>query len=540
MERKRPAVQSPYFLLAVFALLYGVFFRDNSRPAALPALCLVLAAGCLLLIFQADTRAKRIRALCLTAVFAVLCVFIYQSETQFIALAALFALAPVCLTIKWKREKTLTEDKIAALILLSGILLRLLYVLYTSCIIRQHDVGRNGMGYGHIGYIQYILSHGFRLPAFDMNPISVSQFSHPPLHHFLAAIWVRVQMALGLGMNDALESVQVLTLTYAALSMVAASKLLKALGLKGRALYAALALVSFSPGLIFAAGSINNDGLMTMFVLFTLLNGVLWYQKPTVGRIAATALTLAGAVLSKASGIFAALPLAYLFLVKLIKERRHPAAVIRQYALFLLLAVPLSLSYLTYCNLRWGMPFNYVLRMSTHSDLYIGGYSTFERLFSFDRAQLRAVYVTLRGEHQDYNLPLTFLKQCVFEEYTLSNQPDSVLMNVSRALFLTNALMLGAMLVNLARVTIKRLRDKTIDSAPWIAQVLYGAALMVFYVLFCFDYPFTSTPSIRYILTGIPLCAAALCLDGPHARFRHGLAWTFSVLSLAQFLLLAV
>lgn len=79
--------------------------------------------------------------------------------------------------------------------ILMGILIRLLYVLYTPYTVGQHDTGFIGDEGGHIPYIEYCLRGEPVFHQFDSR--LRTQFYHPPLHHLASALFVKGNLALG-------------------------------------------------------------------------------------------------------------------------------------------------------------------------------------------------------------------------------------------------------------------------------------------------------------------------------------------------------
>ena len=160
-------------------------------------------------------------------------------------------------------------------------------MLYTDISVRQHDVGNFDMEIGHCGYIRYFYEN-FNLPDFDVR--NYWQFYHPPFLHIIAALWMRLQTFLGIDYYAAGENVQILTLFYSSICMVLSYKIFRQLGLKGRGLVCAVAIVAFCPTFYIMAGSVNNDILSIAFMLAAVLNTLYWYKNPTFPRIMAISL----------------------------------------------------------------------------------------------------------------------------------------------------------------------------------------------------------------------------------------------------------
>ena len=108
-----------------------------------------------------------------------------------------------------KTNKIITAHEIAkenrarminmGVIVLSAII-RLWYILITDVGVRQHDLGTSTSLYdniinpGHLGYVEYLVKFK-ALP--DFNPFSVFSYYHPPLHHIVAAFFLKAADILG-------------------------------------------------------------------------------------------------------------------------------------------------------------------------------------------------------------------------------------------------------------------------------------------------------------------------------------------------------
>ena len=197
LMKRRGILKNPAFFLTAGLLLYGVLFRDNDSPPLLPSGALLIALAVFAVVVLAAPGKRRLIAALYGAVGLGLLYCVYQTAYPYLALLMLGLLPLAYAAVRLKRKGLLTDEKAALLILLSAMLLRVIYVLYTSVVLRQYDVTYNGSGIGHIGYIQYILENGFRFPALDMDPRAVYQFYHPPLHHYISAVFVKLRLLLG-------------------------------------------------------------------------------------------------------------------------------------------------------------------------------------------------------------------------------------------------------------------------------------------------------------------------------------------------------
>ena len=202
----------------------------------------------------------------------------------------------------------------------SGMFLKLAYVLYTAVWTRQHDVVDFGTGEGHAGYIEYILQN-HALPDFD--PRTVWAFFHPPLHHIIAALWMKISLYAGLAYRQAQENIQALTLCYIGAVMLFSYFICRELGLKKWGMRAAMLLISFHPVYIILSGSINNDALSLALTAAALYFAVIWYKNPGIPVIHLLAACIGLAMMAKLSGGMIALAVGALFLLKFITDRTN-------------------------------------------------------------------------------------------------------------------------------------------------------------------------------------------------------------------------
>lgn len=421
------------------------------------------------------------------------------------------------------------------LLLAAGFALRVLYVLYTGHTTRQHDVWSFGEGGGHCGYIEFLYEN-MKLPDFDVR--TVDQFYHPPLHHFLAACWMRLLTALGATFAEACESVQMLTLFYSSLCMVITYRILHELGLSGRALLIALAIVVFHPSFILFAGSINNDILSITFILASVLFAIRWYklQKDPLaaekrGESMKTILKLAVCIgcgmMTKVSAYMVAPAVAVLFLLVLWQKLEDWKEYFRQFAAFGALCFPLGLWWGVRNLIGYGVPITYVPRLSNNSKQYVGYHPFWERLFDFGNGQLAVVYDQYEfygGAYFEYNPTIGVLKTAMFgellcaDDYPQITQMGPVLFWIGTALAVLAVLIMAVCLLK---------RDVPGDSnLRWFFGVLY-LTFFVLYYFFCFTYPHTCTMNVRYVAPLIVVGAAfiGLFLQDNEARKTAWAKW---------------
>jgi len=428
-------------------------------------------------------------------VFGILIVLSLKSNQTlfFVFLSCVLAvLAIACfLYIKGK----LTTRNIILLLGIFSLLLRVMYIIYTPYNVRQHDSYSIESSSGHLTYIQYLFNYNFQLPNFD--PRSIWQFYQPPVHYYLAALWLKFNCALGMEYTQAIENIQVLTLFYSGCINILCYKIFKEFDFKKLALIIPFAIVCFNPTLIILSGSINNDVLCFVFMLGAVLATIRWYKNPNIISIIKIAIFVGLSMTTKASGAMVAPAIAIVFLIKLFQEKDKFKKLIKQFVVFGVVCVPLGMCWSAYNFIKYGMPINYVPKLGTDINQYIGSYSIFERFFDTNPQQLSSIYTSFGGAgYYEHNIFIALLKCSVFGEYTLSENRSYIVLP-SNILFYVNLFLVLISLACMIFVLVKK-SDIINKGLKTFFFVLYSV-IFVSYIKFCFDYPHVCTQDFRYI-----------------------------------------
>ncbi len=540
-------------LLVLFVTLIAV----KKRPASILALAAVLCASATLgvsylllacavaiyccVIYVDDSNFKKqlpaMGALLLCALAVVLSGFLLNSVKEQLIVSGFF----ICLglfAVAYTRGKL----KIPPLILLMfglGLVMRFIYVLDITLPEQQHDVFNWFSEYPrHNTYIKYIYEN-WALPTEENTVFSgLSQFYHPPLHHFLAALWMKVQTLCGITLLQAYENVQYLTLTYSALMMVAGYKLLCEFKLKGVALYTSFALLAFHPTFYIFAGSVNNDALTTLFLFLSMLYTVRWFKNPSFKHTVILAVTIGLGMMTKLSGAMIAFGTGFVFLYALFTTKtggfwENAKALWKKFAVFAAISFPLGLWWPIRCKILFDMPLGYVPALSPEADQFIGNYSFWERLTGAGSFDLSNIYPnigyipngTAEGEKLfDYGIFPYAIKTALFGEY-YNLTKVSALQNVFAYIMMFASLVLIAIsLVGLIAGIVSCLKrndnnDGLVNQEnliPFIFLGIYYLFLVGSYVSFCFKFPHTCTMDFRYIVPALLIGAvwSGLLLKG--------------------------
>ena len=403
------------------------------------------------------------------------------------------------------------EDAVFA-VLSAGFVLRTLLVLYTPLNFYQHDV--NGFGEGfqgfHDDYIMFIYEH-WSLPTGDVRDFG--QLYHPPLHHFLSAVFFKLHSLIFPGQAGEINVLKTLPFLYSSWFVLISHRLLKHFKIEGAPLAIALAFVSFHPQMLFLSIQINNDALMMVLFVASLYLTLKWYENPELTTILFIAITIGCAMMAKLSGGLVAFPVAFMFLSKLIGAIRKKAGIktgelIKQFVLFALLVFPLGMWFPLKNLILYGTPLTYVFTIDSTANQDLWMFTPWQRIFAPSAESLKFPFMTMKSNDPavDYNIFVSLLKTSLFDERKFEN---GYLINTGRVLLVAAAVMMLICTISAVYVAIKLKKEKMI-TAGFISLMILCAVLLVCYAKLCFEYPVACTESFRYVVPVLPAAGVFL------------------------------
>lgn len=404
----------------------------------------------------------------------------------------------VLLTVALALTKKLTASRAVLLLFAVGFILRIGYVLYTPYTVRQHDVWFVTSGKGHMAYIQHFAAT-LALP--DTNRIW--QFTHPPLHHFLAGRLYHILQAAGLEPALIAEKLQFLTAFYSCALMAVCDRLFVRCGLQNGARLLANTVVVFHPTFLLLAGSLNNDTLCLLLSVASLYFFAVWWQEKKTAPLLFCGACLGLAMMTKVSAALLAFPLAAAFLVRFIKGDRK--RLFKQYALFGAVSVPLGMWFPLRNLIRFDQSLGYVaaLSPSANASQYLADKSAFDRLLRLPLSQLTNPFQSWDEADPGCNIVLSFFKTAVFGEKEWGGGAFAHLL-----LYVSIVLALSAF-VTLAWRASSVLTPPRTHSLDGVWFALFAVTLCSFFA-FCFAYPFICSQDFRYLATLLPFGALSL------------------------------
>lgn len=171
-------------------------------------------------------------------------------------------------------------------------------------------------GYNEARHINYIL-HLYKYSSLPTQIIG--QFYHPPLHHFIMANWLKVVDLVSDSLEFKFESMQIVSLIYSVVILIALYKILKELEIDDKYKIIPMLLFSFYPLYIYFSGSLNNDQLVTMFGTICLLYLIKWNKNPSMKNTIIIALCIGLGLMTKSSMYVMIVPAIYVYFKKMIE-----------------------------------------------------------------------------------------------------------------------------------------------------------------------------------------------------------------------------
>lgn len=513
----------PFICVTVFCVMLFLFgfcertsFTSDSYLYAGAALCCAFAL--LILLGKIGKNSAEMAVIFLTAaVFAVgglILIYSYDNSPALILWASLFLLAVIVALMRV--TDTLTARNFIMVMIAAGIVLRYVYCLYTNSGDRQHDVGYFSWTWGHANYIEFWYKNGLsKLP--DEVEITIWQYYHPPLHHWLMALLLKILTLFGTKYEAACQALQLLPFLYSSLAMAVCYRIFRIVKLKEIPLIVTMAIVCFHPTFVLMGGFFNNDMLCVLFMLLSILFALKWYKKPTLLNIIPIALCVGLGMMSKLNAWMVAPAIAVLFLYVFVKNIKHWLKYVGQFAVFGAICVPLGLWWQIRNLIEFEMPLTYVPYLNEGDPQFVGNIPATERLFDFGNGQTSFVYQAFTdpnfgAPYNEYNPTLGLIKTSLFGEGQngISDIHFPQIVSTGPVLFWIGAIL--ALLCVVAFI-ISMISKKTgLDMMTRIFFGVLAVTMLGMYYYFCFSFPFTCTMNIRYCVPLIPLFAMGLGL----------------------------
>ncbi len=392
------------------------------------------------------------------------------------------------------------ENKTSYIILAVGALVRLIYVLGSSIYERQYDIGQIDLSAGapvsggHLGYIQY-LSYYHQLP--DVDPTTVYQFHHPPLHHMLCALWIELMKLFSDNYSVIEESIQIIPFAASLVTLYAAYKVLLRFNIEGKGLHIALLIFAFHPSLILMSGSINNDCLALMFSFLCVLYSLRWIDSRAWKDILLLAVFLGLGISTKQNVAELAFPLAVIFVMVLVKQfklKESVACTFIQYIVFGLISIPLGIWFYIRNLIKYNVSLLWVYELPTDSWQYTGNYPVFNRfLWPIPSEMISNLLHFKIG--CGYNVWMQIMRTSVTGEWDMASVSRPIKLVAVLMMFCAFALAIIAFIYFCKSF----FSSKALNNYYRIYYLVAYFVVMLMYLKFVYDYPQECSMSFRYI-----------------------------------------
>ena len=419
------------------------------------------------------------------------------SKNSFVPLLFLLAgLIAYCIFLSVKKKWSVRRILFSIFIL--SCILHLFYILTAKFFVAQWDMGSlSSGGHGHLGYIEYLYKNF--LPA-QFDPREKWQYYHPPLHHFTAAMVLKLQSLFGGQIRTTIYNVQFITMLYAMISSVCVYEICRELKLRNLSLILAFSIVALSPAFVYVGGYVNNDMMATMFTLLCISYTIKWYNSQRMGTILKIALFFGLGMLTKMSVALIAFPIAVVFLFALFKKLKEKdmkgfKGLFGQMCAFLGVAAPLSLYWSLRNLLRFGIPIGYVPE-STLEEQFIPE-PLYKRVFDFfSLGQYSNPFFNYRNEQgfNEYNPIIALIKTSATDQAAAK---DNIGFPLGLAIFWLTVIIASAAFIMMIYVLIKK------NTLPLVLKLFFSVMYVVYiysYISFCIQYTYTCTEQIRYAM----------------------------------------
>lgn len=382
----------------------------------------------------------------------------------------------------------ITEKYFFITVMILSTLMRLHYISFISVYDMQHDVGTPGTNYGHLGYISYLLTNG-HLPDFDVR--EAFQFWHPPLHHYISALFLKIIWTVFPSQNGNYESIQLLPLIYISISLWIIWKMLHLWKFHQKVVRVVFSLMAFHPTFIILSGSVNNDALCVMFSMVSIYLALLWYQNPQLKTIVAAALAIGLGMSAKGTTAIAAFPMAFIFFMGLLKYKKKA---LLQLFIFGMISLPLGMWWYIRNYYLFGVPINYIYRTSTDAIGYLGEIPIWKRVLDFDprRFGFWNFYIQFEGKFLEVNPVIALLKSAVYAQCWFNY--NVYIRIIAYPLIFIWIFLTGCSLYAIPSF-FRRRKELRMEV---VCIIILFVIQFISYYSFCLEYPFVWTMDIRY------------------------------------------
>ena len=437
------------------------------------------------------------------------------------------------------------NKNLSYIILAAGVLVRFIYVLKSTIYDRQYDIGMidldsaTTVSGGHLAYIQYLYQN-MRLP--DVDPSTVYQFHHPPIHHFISAIFMKFVSIFTSNTDVIEESMQWVPFICSVVILIASMNILKRFKMDEKALCFGMALLCFHPSLILLSGSVNNDCMALMFSILSILMTMVWLEKRDIASIVLTSLFLGLGISTKQNVAELAFAIGLIFLIILIrdiKEKKNISKLILQYVIAGVISIPVGMWFYIRNLVKYDMSILWVYDLGFDSWQYTGNYSVINRFLWPVPSEMIDNFIHFKIGC-GYNVWMQIMRTSVLGEWDMASVTKPVKL-IAVLLMFTGIFIAFIAFICMIRAFVLKNGAKSAPVYDKLYKVLFVAgyvSVMISYFVFAYKYPQQCSMHFRYIeitllftTTALAICYGMLKTKSMKILWNAGLC-VFSVLSM--------
>ncbi len=420
------------------------------------------------------------------------------------------------------------NKNLSMIILAFGILVRFIYVLMSTIYDRQYDIGMidldspTTVSGGHLAYIQYLYQN-MKLP--DVDPSTVYQFHHPPIHHFISALFMKFVSVFTNNTDVIEESMQWVPFACSVVILIASLKIMKRFMIDEKALCFGMALLCFHPSLILLSGSVNNDCMALMFSVLSILMTMVWISKRDLASIIWVAVFLGLGISTKQNVAELAFAIGLIFLIILIREIKNKdniSKLILQYITAGAVSIPIGMWFYIRNLVKYGMSILWVYDLGNDSWQYTGNYSVINRFLWPVPSEMIDNFTHFRIGC-GYNVWMQIMRTSVLGEWDMASVAKPIKL-IAVLLMFTGIFIAFIAFVCMIRVFVTRDKNENAPVYDKLYRVLFVAgyvSVMISYLVFAYKYPQQCSMHFRYIEITLIFTAVALAISFERLKTKH-------------------
>lgn len=397
--------------------------------------------------------------------------------------------------------KNKNYKKIIIGIFIIALVVRLAYIIKTPYTENQHDLD--------LSYIYTIYQEG-HLPNDNLG-----QHYHPPLHQIISATFLKIESIFINNIEVLNESLQIVTVIYSMLLLYVIYNILKHLKIKKKYIIYIMSIVALHPTFIILSGSINNDNLCVLLIMWTILELIKWYKKSNIKSTIFLAIMTGLAVMAKTNGAIVAIPIIYVFLFKLyreLKKTENKKVIIKKYIglflLFGLISLPIGLWYNIRNYILFNQPLLYVLD-PLNDKLYVGNYTLIQRFLPFSKE----IFEMYCNAYDNYNIPMYLIKCSLYGEFTWGTTIiDSICYYFS--IILNIIFTIIGFICIIKNVVVKNKRNKVWKNALFLLFI----SNIISFIMMNIKLQYGCSMDFRYIVPTLFVQAIFICFELENQR----------------------